>query len=207
MGRHISIHALLAESDTLAMHAGAMCMLFLSTLSLRRATKNQSSPLKNMEDFYPRSPCGERLQWRVLRHPIWQDFYPRSPCGERRQYNSPINPDAGISIHALLAESDSWSACRIRRAILFLSTLSLRRATAHRAAEIPHPGDFYPRSPCGERLLESAKRTSRTLFLSTLSLRRATFCQWMRPACCGYFYPRSPCGERLIYPTLPAYAQ
>ena len=59
-------------------------------------------------------------------------------------------------------------------ACIFLSTLSLRRATA-------------------------AKRTTdiRPLFLSTLSLRRATSAGWnaVRPA---HFYPRSPCGERLL---------
>ena len=56
------------------------------------------------------------------------DFYPRSPCGER-QPSTPGKPTIkGISIHALLAESDiscAWSASKL--------------------------GDFYPRSPCGER--------------------------------------------------------
>ena len=56
----------------------------------------------------------------------------------------------------------------------FLSTLSLRRATevANGAAGIPWY--FYPRSPCGERLVTSG------------------------PICgaIAYFSPRSPCGER-----------
>ena len=57
----------------------------------------------------------------------------------------------GISIHALLAESDylgAWKSCDVC--------------------------DFYPRSPCGERLMHTLKLANTMLFLSTLSLRRAT---------------------------------
>ena len=56
-----------------------------------------------------------------------------------------------ISIHALLAESDNS---------LLTSVVS--------------SADFYPRSPCGERLKLFTKRFCNALFLSTLSLRRAT---------------------------------
>ena len=56
-----------------------------------------------------------------------------------------------ISIHALLAESDSAAPLARRGHWPFLSTLSLRRATVH-VAQDPSPGrNFYPRSPCGER--------------------------------------------------------
>ena len=34
------------------------------------------------------------------------DFYPRSPCGERLDVNNPVLAVTSISIHALLAESD-----------------------------------------------------------------------------------------------------
>ena len=56
--------------------------------------------------------------------------------------------------------------------------------------------DFYPRSPCGERLGLKPSTLVKIQFLSTLSLRRATilvriWCKKMR-----HFYPRSPCGER-----------
>ena len=34
------------------------------------------------------------------------DFYPRSPCGERLQHTDGLTRDVLISIHALLAESD-----------------------------------------------------------------------------------------------------
>ena len=59
---------------------------------------------------------------------------------------------AYISIHALLAESDSIVAHTGRRKLIFLSTLSLRRATPNFRGYIG----------------------SNKTFLSTLSLRRAT---------------------------------
>ena len=79
------------------------------------------------------------------------DFYPRSPCGERLHYDNYNLHCVEISIHALLAESDLGqfqrvllvgyfyprSPCGERRHLskfntsqrVFLSTLSLRRAT------------------------------------------------------------------------------
>ena len=39
----------------------------------------------------------------------FQDFYPRSPCGERRPLIFSVQPRKKISIHALLAESDGKS--------------------------------------------------------------------------------------------------
>ena len=84
VGRMISIHALLAESDCGASFAGAPPLTFLSTLSLRRATGDSRDSVAHKPDFYPRSPCGERRGLEILK--AFQD------C---------------ISIHALLAESDS----------------------------------------------------------------------------------------------------
>ena len=105
VGRSISIHALLAESDP---------------ATSRRKTTDMN-------------------------------FYPRSPCGERPEAIKPSQVRPMISIHALLAESDSnergkggndsnfypRSPCGERLIgnvvaglrTLFLSTLSLRRAT------------------------------------------------------------------------------
>ena len=101
--------------------------------------------------FYPRSPCGERHQeCSGSQQP--DDFYPRSPCGERRYLISARYTNKEISIHALLAESDEPTAARNDKNNIFLSTLSLRRAT--RVLEVTRNAhtDFYPRSPCGERL-------------------------------------------------------
>ena len=56
----ISIHALLAESDDAINGCNSDIEGFLSTLSLRRATKSLLTSVVNSTDFYPRSPCGER---------------------------------------------------------------------------------------------------------------------------------------------------
>ena len=58
--------------------------------------------------------------------------------------------------------------------LVFLSTLSLRRATYHRRHGVHRLTYFYPRSPCGERRGRAGGRLRRGGFLSTLSLRRAT---------------------------------
>ena len=79
-----------------------------------------------------------------------------------------------ISIHALLAESDLCHHISKNAAIGFLSTLSLRRATVHSVNTQVSTVDFYPRSPCGERLYVLAFALRLHPFLSTLSLRRAT---------------------------------
>ena len=127
---------------------------FLSTLSLRRATAAPTGELASVTDFYPRSPCGERPA-SIARPYVTGDFYPRSPCGERPATVSRLAASAqnfyprspcgerlaldgivqaqlGISIHALLAESDALIGELQRIAEqLFLSTLSLRRATGY----------------------------------------------------------------------------
>ena len=124
----ISIHALLAESDVPTPMNARGLYTFLSTLSLRRATQSPVYDHRPGNYFYPRSPCGERPQCirslRTSRH-----FYPRSPCGERHN-NIELAP-AGIAT--------------------FLSTLSLRRATVVGGCSRLDFGHFYPRSPCGER--------------------------------------------------------
>ena len=56
----------------------------------------------------------------------------------------------------------------------FLSTLSLRRATTCYCSG-SLICNFYPRSPCGERLSFVLYDTTSLIFLSTLSLRRATY--------------------------------
>ena len=146
----ISIHALLAESDYQDKVSLPPAIKFLSTLSLRRATNINSSVNTadqisihallaesdntsiagriTSNDFYPRSPCGERLG-RITSVSSGSNFYPRSPCGERRRNKTNCTQYRGISIHALLAESDNQPATMHTWQKVFLSTLSLRRAT------------------------------------------------------------------------------
>ena len=105
-----------------------------------------------------------------------------------------------ISIHALLAESDTVVDNVVFVPGKFLSTLSLRRATGTVVKLQCIPGNFYPRSPCGERLvMDTLILANAVLFLSTLSLRRATSQQPDGTTNTTYFYPRSPCGERHRY--------
>ena len=149
-----------------------------------------------LSNFYPRSPCGERpingCTIRTIKH-----FYPRSPCGERQPRKTEVPGAIEISIHALLAESDVYMCPIICTIPLFLSTLSLRRATrlnpknpalasiisihallaesdSQRENTLCTIIYFYPRSPCGERPRSSDSSMGRNEFLSTLSLRRAT---------------------------------
>ena len=152
---------------------------FLSTLSLRRATVVMEATKVENQYFYPRSPCGERHPEpdRCPRHP---HFYPRSPCGERlllvwqpkmQPYFYPRSP----------CGERPEAATTANKALKFLSTLSLRRATAPQQengqaatisihallAESDRPRchdhrqdvDFYPRSPCGERRQQGPEKS------------------------------------------------
>ena len=150
-GHPISIHALLAESDIVYPVKNDKTRLFLSTLSLRRATKQPLQLPLLHRYFYPRSPCGERHFLRPGRGIRTRHFYPRSPCGERRKTVKSGFCKQIISIHALLAESDWQSQRPTRGPALFLSTLSLRRATLGETIPGGRHINFYPRSPCGER--------------------------------------------------------
>ena len=116
----ISIHALLAESDNRYGRPIDVQLVFLSTLSLRRATSQS-----------------------------WAKSTPEE-----------------ISIHALLAESDNGFITRGQLPAPFLSTLSLRRATSQQPAGTTSTTYFYPRSPCGERLLNPFK----TFIILTISI-------------------------------------
>ena len=94
---------------TLPGRLGCKSFPFLSTLSLRRATLGAWKSCNVRGNFYPRSPCGER---RSPRFGFCRSryFYPRSPCGERPDGLFYFIRRNKISIHALLAESDSKSA-------------------------------------------------------------------------------------------------
>ena len=126
---------------------------FLSTLSLRRATAPAATVWRICCDFYPRSPCGERRsRWccsgrcrRISIHALLAE----SDSSD----NDFQTGQAVISIHALLAESDPPPRPLRTGAVVFLSTLSLRRATRNWIVMATSPANFYPRSPCGERPL------------------------------------------------------
>ena len=146
---------------------------FLSTLSLRRATGICTGLWHALQNFYPRSPCGERPGPGVGQCPPHHDFYPRSPCGERPGRHQKQYGVFRISIHALLAESDATLPEVEKTMVLFLSTLSLRRATL-RVAVFEHTVVFLSTLSLRRATRDREAYVGNSLFLSTLSLRRAT---------------------------------
>ena len=125
----------------------------------------------------------------------------------------------GISIHALLAESDLATIARALHISKFLSTLSLRRATWGLPENSPGIADFYPRSPCGERptitgiIYSDRKISIHALLAESDDLHRGEMVLTARisihallaesdratsfaVSVAENFYPRSPCGER-----------
>ena len=216
----ISIHALLAESDVdgpvgrfdyFNFYPRSPCgerqpalyqlydtYAFLSTLSLRRATRH----------------------WQ-MGHSLARHFYPRSPCGERRRVWVYMAGVPAFLSTLSLRRATRQEPATVQR-LIFLSTLSLRRATVCTSVRIASNFYFYPRSPCGERQILLPKRSRIMKFLSTLSLRRATVSETLVPRQyqkflstlslrratiqlefnsleSKHFYPRSPCGERHTY--------
>ena len=148
---NISIHALLAESDRGWGLSPPACTAFLSTLSLRRATLN----------LY--TLCSPRS---ISIHALLAESDKRNQ-GKRGQIQA-------ISIHALLAESDN-NAIRKRQIVPIISIHALlAESDAPWLARLASCSHFYPRSPCGERLVYTLIFANPMLFLSTLSLRRAT---------------------------------
>ena len=100
-----------------------------------------------------------------------------------------------ISIHALLAESDSWPRA-IAPLCLYFYPRSPCGERRYRCVLGCVGYYFYPRSPCGERPVYTSLSGGRNTFLSTLSLRRATMVSLLICNANFDFYPRSPCGER-----------
>ena len=150
----ISIHALLAESDEPVSNFRLKILISIHAL-LAESDAIRLAVLSYYQDISIHALLAESdtCQWRrsvkLFRH-----FYPRSPCGERPERPVESRSNILISIHALLAESDCHLLKRFLNMSLFLSTLSLRRATLCCAISCMTDGYFYPRSPCGERRVE-----------------------------------------------------
>ena len=171
-------------------------VVFQSTLSLRRATgRGPSRPLGGRH-FNPRSPCGERLTIRDGFH--FEDIF-QSTLSLRRatDFRPGFRHRCGISIHALLAESDVDGIGRENQNQLFQSTLSLRRATPLLIYQVQkikisihallaESDDYNPNTVAPPEIFQSTLSLRRatptisplstlwTKFQSTLSLRRAT---------------------------------
>ena len=194
----ISIHALLAESDSRLHYSDFSRLRFLSTLSLRRATRGKVY-MRTVSLFLStlslrratRAANCQQRNHQISIHALLAESDPLlmfwlfrlsrflSTLSLRRatQCRRPRPRPRFISIHALLAESDSKPRALKSRRMVFLSTLSLRRATNLPSSPIDRKLYFYPRSPCGER-----PKVNFLIFDPS-----------------AYFYPRSPCGERHTY--------
>ena len=103
--------------------------VFLSTLSLRRATAGHKL-FGQQPEISIHALLAESDRRMLLQAQAPRNFYPRSPCGERHGLQYIWGSAQRISIHALLAESDGSKTDNSKLVDLFLSTLSLRRATS-----------------------------------------------------------------------------
>ena len=213
----ISIHALLAESDFQLVRGVARCVVFLSTLSLRRATvagscRNGVIGISIHALLAESDLSTGRADTSTNNH-----FYPRSPCGERPVTARIIDPTYGflstLSLRRATVIPEVYhdnmlflSTLSLRRAtiasffgngdVVFLSTLSLRRATRHNTQDTtPICISIHALLAESDAPLADGAQAHAT-FLSTLSLRRATFLSDLSMETLSYFYPRSPCGER-----------
>ena len=170
------------------------------------------------DNFYPRSPCGERhiinrncnftqkflstlslrraTETLVILSKKLDDFYPRSPCGER--HCTSIGRPKRLYFYPR-------SPCGERPTYFDISSIDDLISIHALLAESDNvtnfsrkiKSNFYPRSPCGERQLYINRTAKTIIFLSTLSLRRATEDANNSSNANLHFYPRSPCGERL----------
>ena len=101
-------------------------MVFLSTLSLRRATSvilaSLDGQIISIHALLAESDRGKDIYFH--------------------QYD--------ISIHALLAESDRFRSASVLRLSISIHAL-LAESDADRLPPLTGAHNFYPRSPCGER--------------------------------------------------------
>ena len=190
----ISIHALLAESDGKdSIRNGVLCQ-FLSTLSLRRATRYPSSRKPYKAGFLSTlslrratAGCGKCTSCQ-------SDFYPRSPCGERPPIRDIIQWE-GIFLSTLSLRRATTAYSFLAARIEFLSTLSLRRATKVKGTFL-----MNLRISIHALLAESDEipaRSSRIVRISIHALlAESDPLLPRRHMRLTYFYPRSPCGER-----------
>ena len=171
--------------------------LFLSTLSLRRAT-NTGKHFKVIQIFLSTLSL-RRATLRVLDgskssiisiHALLAESDNRDITNGERKKN--------ISIHALLAESDQV-AQTYRAEISDFYPRSPCGERRHLSTYRNQGRHFYPRSPCGERPQVSPDTSSTQCIsihalLAESDLKRSRL--WTAD---HYFYPRSPCGERHLY--------
>ncbi len=146
----ISIHALLAESDLFKGDHGHMSGDISIHALLAESDTSTGTDTTTDDHFYPRSPCGERHILCVVSVQV-----------------------GGFLSTLSLRRATAWGGDTVKT-IQFLSTLSLRRATS------PTPRSFFSSLISIHALLAESDASS-----------------MVGAQLCTDFYPRSPCGERL----------
>ena len=124
----------------------AMHLIFLSTLSVRRATVNQ------VNRFSPIYLFLSTLSVRRATVVLFVHFCDIAISIHALREESDLRQKGRllpvtISIHALREESDYTKLTMVVNLAVFLSTLSVRRATVALKAATIHLNHFYPRSP------------------------------------------------------------
>ena len=123
----ISIHAPREGSDGKEFTANKYAKTFLSTLPARGATAGKRRCSPPSDDFYPRSPRGER---RIANRPntLWQQISIHAPR-EGSDLSGDVTPNSFFNFYprSPRGERPGWFCCRTPR------------------------NNFYPRSPRGER--------------------------------------------------------
>ena len=123
----ISIHALLAESDVGCLVSIPPWCISIHAL-LAESDRGLLHHTQRARYFYPRSPCGERPPALLAGVQDVYNFYPRSPCGERQQKRRNRKTDR-LFLSTLSLRRATYFSRVYSRYGSFLSTLSLRRAT------------------------------------------------------------------------------
>ncbi len=103
--------------------------LFLSTLSLRRATVSAAA-IARCDSISIHALLAESDGCNTHQVGVRDDFYPRSPCGERRWKICGAPVAAGFLSTLSLRRATQGPAAAALASKVFLSTLSLRRATS-----------------------------------------------------------------------------
>ena len=172
-------------------------MKFLSTFPLRGTSVVDGVQSSRYRNFYPRSPCGERLEEYPTdsRAALFLSTFPLR--GTSTSFSSTTGagfiflstfPLRGTSLQC----AKWWSSTA-----LFLSTFPLRGTSASLSCHQLREHDFYPRSPCGERLYLFLVEPEQ-LFISIHVPLAGNVCSDLsvHHLQSRDFYPRSPCGER-----------
>ena len=129
---------------------------FQSTLPVWGATGEIANRVAGIDDFNPRSPCGERLNAHEISHRT-DGFQSTLPVWGATWVITANRKSLMISIHAPRVGSDTGNGIFLLGNPHFnpRSPCGERRC---RMAGTTVKGDFNPRSPCGERQLHAQPR-------------------------------------------------